>query len=77
MEELREDKEKLEKIMGLIEEVKKYFAYNTWSYFKVGVDKEAISLMRSIYKRTGYDVIYRKKKINGELKTEYNINKNV
>ncbi len=76
LEELKQDEEKQKQIIGLEEEVKKYFAYNRWAYFKVGVNNEAISLMRSIYKSSGYDVSYKQKQKNGEKYTEYSIHRN-
>ena len=75
LEELKQDEEKQKQIIGLEEEVKKYFAYHKWTYFNTGVQNGAVSLMRSIYKNTGYDVNYKKKTTNSEIKTEYSINK--
>jgi hypothetical protein len=75
LEELKSDEEKQKQIIGLEEDVKKYFAYNRWAYFKVGIQNEAISLMRSIYKNTGYDVNYKQKQKNGEKYTEYSISR--
>jgi hypothetical protein len=75
LEELKSDEEKQKQIIGLEEDVKKYFACNRWPYFNTGVNNEAVSLMRSIYKKTGYEVNYKKRTINGDIKTEYTITK--
>jgi hypothetical protein len=75
LEELKGDDEKQKKIIGLEEDVKKCFSYSNWTYFKRDVASEAISLMRSIYKNTGYEVNYKKKTTNGDIKTEYTITK--
>jgi hypothetical protein len=77
LEELKNDEDKQGKIIGLEEDIKRYFAYNRWPYFNSKVNKEALSLMRSIYKSGGYDINYKKKTINGELKTIYTITKNL
>ena len=77
LEELKEDKERQDSIMGLLEEVKKYYAYNTWTYFRGEVKEEAVSLMKAIYKKSGYDVVFRKRMINGKKVNEYIINKSL
>lgn len=75
LEELNSDEEKQKKIIGLEEDVKKYFLYGNWGYFKKLVANESMSLVRSIYKNTGYEMQYKKRIINGIMKTEYSINK--
>ncbi len=75
LEELNSDEEKQKKIIGLEEDVKKYFLYGNWGYFKKLVANESMSLVRSIYKNTGYEMQYKKRIINGVMKTEYSINK--
>ena len=77
LEDLKNDQEKQKQILELEEDVKKCFAYNRWAYFKVGIKNEAISLMRSIYKSSGYDVNYKQKQKNGEKYIEYSITKNL
>lgn len=73
LEALKKDEEKLRQIMMLEEDVKQYFVYSGWSNFKIGVNNEAISMMRSIYRNTGYEINYKQKQKNGEKYTEYNI----
>jgi hypothetical protein len=75
LEEFNMDREKQEMVIGLEEEVKKYFAYADWGYFKKLVENRSLSLARTIYKNTGYDVTYKKRNIDGKVKTEYYITK--
>lgn len=75
LEELKNNFEKQEAILKLEEDVKKYFSCSNWAYFKNLVSNEFMSLLRSIYKNTGYDIQYKKKMIKGEIKTEYYIYK--
>jgi hypothetical protein len=77
LEELKGDEEKQKQIIGLEEDVKKYFACRGWAYFNKDVDTKWLSLMRSIYKSTGYEVNYKLKQKNGEKYIEYSINKNL
>jgi hypothetical protein len=79
MEELREDKQKLEKILELEEEVKRYFAYGNWGYFKGKILEETkgISLARGIYNASGYEINYKLKQKEGKKYTEYNIRKGI
>lgn len=44
-------------ILNLVNDVKKFFVYGNWGYFKdLEGDKAIISLIKSIYKDMGYDV---------------------
>jgi hypothetical protein len=75
LSEINNDKEKQEKIKGLDEEVKKYFAHGKWAYYKKEIMNEWLSLVRSIYKEMGYDIGYKQRMIRGEKHIEYSINK--
>jgi hypothetical protein len=75
---LREDTDKQGLIVGLEEEVKKCFVYGNWGYFrneKAESGLNIISLVRAIYKKSGYEVNYRLKMKNGVSYTEYSVNK--
>lgn len=73
LEELKRDEEKQGKILGLEEEVKKYFACHDWAYFKNRVNNKWLCLMRSIYRECGYELLYKLKTRNGEKMKEYQI----
>jgi hypothetical protein len=78
LEELKQDEEKQKQIIGLEEDVKKYFAYSNWGYFRnenITNDTKTISLTRAIYKNSGYDISYRLKMKNKISHTEYLITK--
>jgi hypothetical protein len=77
LEELKKDVEKQRQILELEPEVKKYFTYANWTYFKGNVleDNKGICLMRAVYKAMDYEVNYKQKMKNGEKYMEYNISK--
>jgi hypothetical protein len=77
LEELKQDEEKQKQIIGLEEDVKKYFACTRWTYYNKVVDNKWLSLLKAIYKNTNYDVQYKYKMRNGERYIEYSINKNL
>ena len=69
------------KIKELVPEVKKYYKYGSWHYFKEEEKQDEIGLLKSIYKYSDY-VLTNKKKIlerDGVKKqhTEIHINKKV
>ena len=63
LEDFRTDIEKQKQIIRLEEDVKKYFPYSNWGYFKKLVDNESLSLIRSIYRFCDYDFQYKKFRI--------------
>lgn len=77
LEDLKMDKEKQGKIIGLEEDVKKYFACRGWACFNKEVDNKWLSLLRSIYKSSGYELSYKQKTKAGEKFTEYIVIKNL
>jgi hypothetical protein len=68
LEEMIKDKERQEKIIDLEVEVKKYFTYHRWVYFnkRNSIENKWKSLMKSIYKAGGYDLIYKNKTVNND-----------
>ncbi len=62
MNDLEVDKEKINQILNLENEIKKYFKCNRWSYFNNGGDY--LALIKSFYKAMHYDVIYKIKMID-------------
>jgi hypothetical protein len=77
LEEIKKNEEKQRLIIGLEEEVKKYFAYTRWVYFNKKVDNKWLSLLKSIYKNTDMYVISKYKMKDGVKYTEYCITKNL
>jgi hypothetical protein len=75
LDDLKNDIDKQNKILELENDVKKFFAYTRWAYFSQNVDNKYLSLMRSIYKNTGYDVSYKITSRNGKYIYIYYINK--
>lgn len=74
------DKNKEAEILELVVDVKKYFLYSGWSFFKkTETEKNYISLLKNIFKDMGYNVMKRKIPIleNGKkiTKTKVYINK--
>jgi hypothetical protein len=62
--ELENDENKHREIVNLEIDLKKYFACSQWAYFNgKNVKKEYMSLVRSIYKKMGYDVVGKSTKI--------------
>jgi hypothetical protein len=61
LEELKQDEEKQKQIIGLEEEVKKYFVYNRWPYFNKNkeIENKWMSLLKSIYKSGGYNMVFK------------------
>jgi hypothetical protein len=77
LEQLKQDEEKQKQILELEEDVKKFFVYHDWPYFKNTVSNRWLSLLRSIYKHTNYEITYKQKQKNGDKYTEYKITKNI
>jgi hypothetical protein len=77
LEELKADEAKQKQIIGLEEDVKKYFACTRWTYFNKEVDNKWLSLLKAIYKNTNNDVQFKYKMKNGERYIEFSINKNL
>jgi hypothetical protein len=77
LEELKQDLDKQNKILGLEEDVKRYFTCSNWGYFKgfLNEDTKGICLAKSIFKACNYEVNYKQKMKNGFKYTEYNIMK--
>ena len=73
VEEVDKDEERKEKIKEIGEEVKRYFAYAGWAYYKK--KGKWISLVKSIYNEMGYEIEYKRKKNKNGKKTEYRISK--
>ncbi len=75
LEELKRDEERQRKIIELEEEIKRVFVYHDWPYFKGIVENKWLSLLRSIYKNTNYELSYRQTTKGGEKNIIYIINK--
>lgn len=73
LEEFKTNIEKHKQILSLENEIKQYFAYGNWAYFKGNLIEEnkSLCLVRSVYKACGYDINYKQKMKNGNKYTEY------
>jgi hypothetical protein len=76
LDDLKSNEEQQKQIIELEGDVKKYFKYASWPYFKKTVDNRYLSLMRSIYKNTGYNITYKITSRNKKYIYIYYINKN-
>lgn len=54
--DINEDPEKVNQIISLENDIKKYFKCGTWTYFAKQIPMPWLSLTRSVLKYTGYDV---------------------
>jgi hypothetical protein len=52
-------------ILALVDDIKKYFIYNRWTYFNHNND-DYLSLIKSIYNEMNYDMLYRKITIDND-----------
>jgi hypothetical protein len=76
LDQLNNDLEKQKEILNLVDEIKKYFKYNTWTFFK-GVDNKWLSLVRSVYKNTGYILMYKQVRNSSGNYIIYYVNKKI
>ena len=77
LEELKSNEEKQNQILGLVNEVNKYYACSQWPCFNKDIEKKWLSLMKALYKNTGYNLSYCHKMKNGKRFIEYTVNKNL
>jgi hypothetical protein len=81
--ELENNEDKQKQIYGLENDIKNYFKYSTWGYFNAKYKKKGyMSLLRSIYKNMGYNILHKSYKIKKEnqvihSKIYYIIKKNI
>ena len=74
LDQINNDSDKQKEILDLVDEIKKYFKCNDWSYFR-GVNNQWLSLVRSLYKHTGYDITYKQVRKTSGNHIVYHINK--